>query len=83
MQKCIPFPACERPDLAHSDAFFLGVGMQRQGLVDSKKQFTSSPFSMYALADLQGLSSDSVVLTTIYAITRKELRSCGVKLAFG
>ena len=22
MQKCIPFPACERPDLAHSDAFF-------------------------------------------------------------
>lgn len=48
-----------------------------------KKQFTSSPFSMYALADLEGLSSDSVVLTTIYAITRKELRSCGVKLAFG
>jgi len=33
-----------------------------------KKQFTSSPFSMYALADLEGLPSDSVVLTTIYAI---------------
>ena len=48
-----------------------------------KKQFTSSPFSMYALADLGSLSSGSVVLTTIYAITRKELRSCGVKLAFG
>ena len=37
---------------------------------------------MYALADLEGLSSDSVVLTTIYAITRKELRLCGVKFAF-
>jgi len=53
-----------------------------RGIVDSKKQFTSSAFSMYALADLEGLSSGSVVLTTIYAISRKELRSCGVKLAF-
>ena len=46
---------------------FLGVGMQHWGLVDSKKQFTSSALSMYALADMEGLLSGSVVLTTIYA----------------
>ena len=28
-----PVPACARPHLAHSDAFFLGVGMQHQGII--------------------------------------------------